>query len=252
MYNLKGKTALVTGGTSGIGRATALALAKEGVNVVITGRRAPEGEKVAAEIKGLGVKARFVQGDITDEAHVKNAVEAAVGLGGALNFAFNNAGIEVTGALTEATVEQYRKCFDINVLGVLLSLKHEIPAMLKAGGGSIVNTSSVAGRVGMAGAGVYVASKHAVLGLTKSAAMEVAKQNIRVNSVSPAVIETDMFDRFTGNRNPDAVAYMTSLHPIGRTGQPREIAEPVIFLFSEAASFITGHDLLVDGGLCVP
>jgi NAD(P)-dependent dehydrogenase (short-subunit alcohol dehydrogenase family) len=253
--NLKGKTALVTGGTSGIGRATALALAKEGVNVVITGRRAPEGEKVAQEIKGLGVKARFVQGDITDEAHVKNAVEAAVGLGGALNFAFNNAGIEVTGALTEATVEQYRKCFDINVLGVMLSLKHEIPAMLKnpgGGGGSIVNNASVAGRVGMAGAGVYIASKHAVLGLTKSAAMEVAKQNIRVNSVSPAAIETEMFDRFTGNRNADAVNYMTSMHPIGRVGRPEEIARPVLFLFSDNASFITGHDLLVDGGLCVP
>jgi NAD(P)-dependent dehydrogenase (short-subunit alcohol dehydrogenase family) len=135
---------------------------------------------------------------------------------------------------------------------VLLSLKHEIPAMLKAGGGSIVNNASIAGRIGMAGAGVYIASKHAVLGLTKSAAMETAKQNIRVNSVSPAAIETAMFDRFTGNRNPDAVGYMTSLHPIGRTGRSSEIAGPVLFLFSDAASFITGHDLLVDGGFCVP
>ncbi|MBN8645711.1 MAG: glucose 1-dehydrogenase [Planctomycetes bacterium] len=252
MKQFQGKTALVTGGTSGIGRVTALALADAGANVVITGRRAPEGEKVAQEIASRGVKSRFVRGDITDESHVKAAVDAAATIGNGLNFAFNNAGIEVTGPITEATVEQYRTCFDINVLGVLLSLKHEIPALLKSGGGSIVNNASIAGRIGMPGAGVYIASKHAVIGLTKTAAMEVAKQNIRVNSVSPAAIETDMFDRFTGNRNPDAVGYMTSLHPIGRTGRPNEIASPVLFLFSDAASFITGHDLLVDGGLCVP
>ncbi len=255
MRNLQGKTALITGGTSGIGRATATALAEAGVNVVITGRRAPEGEAVVAELKNRGVKAAFVKGDVTDEAHVKNAVETAVGLGGGLHFAFNNAGVEVTGPIVEATVDQYRRCFDVNVLGVLLSLKHQIPAMLKnpgGGGGSIVNNASIAGRIGMAGAGVYIASKHAVIGLTKTAAMEVAKQNIRVNSVSPAAIETAMFDRFTGNRNPDALSYMTGLHPIGRTGLPHEIAAPVLFLFSDDASFITGHDLLVDGGFCVP
>lgn len=255
MKNLNGKTALITGGTTGIGRATALALARAGTNVVITGRRAPEGEQAVEEIKRHGVKARFVQGDVTDEAHVKNAVHAAVELNGALHFAFNNAGVEVTGPIAEVTVEQYRKCFDINVLGVLLSMKHQIPAMLRnpgGAGGSIVNNASIAGRIGMAGAGVYIASKHAVLGLTKSAAMEVAKQNIRVNSVSPAAIETAMFDRFTGNRTPDAVNYMTGLHPIGRTGQPEEIAAPVLFLFSDDASFITGHDLLIDGGFCVP
>lgn len=256
LTGLKGKTALVTGGTGGIGRVTAIALAREGVNVVITGRRADEGAKAAAEIAAFGVKSRFVQGDITDEAHVKSAVDAAVtlvsGAGGGLHFAFNNAGVEVMGPIVEASVEQYRKCFDINVLGVLLSLKHEIPAMLKAGGGSIVNNASIAGRIGMPGAGVYIASKHAVIGLTKTAAMETAKQNIRVNSVSPAAIETDMFDRFTGNRNPDAMSQFTAMHPIGRTGRPSEIASPVLFLFSDAASFITGHDLLVDGGFCVP
>lgn len=250
--SMKGKTALVTGGTSGIGRVTALALAKAGVNVVITGRRAEEGRKAAQEIESLGVKARFVQGDITDEGHVKNAVETAVALGGGLHYAFNNAGIEVVGPLTEATVEQYRTCFDINVLGVLLSLKHEIPAMLKSGGGSIVNNASIAGRIGMAGAGVYIASKHAVIGLTKSAAMETAKQNIRVNSVSPAAIETAMFDRFTGNRDAETMKHFVGMHPIGRAGRPEEIAQPVLFLFSDASSFMTGHDLLVDGGFCVP
>ncbi|MFM9959495.1 MAG: glucose 1-dehydrogenase [Phycisphaerales bacterium] len=251
MTNLKDKTALITGATSGIGRATAIALARQGVHLVLTGRRAAEGEQVVNEAKSLGVKARFVQGDVTDEAHVKSAVDAAATLHNGLHFAFNNAGIEVTGPIVEATVDQYRKCFDINVLGVLLSMKHEIPAMLK-NGGSIVNNASIAGRIGMAGAGVYIASKHAVLGLTKSAALEVAKQNIRVNSVSPAAIETAMFDRFTGNRNPDAIGYMTSLHPIGRTGRPEEIANPVLFLFSDQSSFITGHDLLIDGGFCVP
>lgn len=253
MRNLKGKTALVTGGTSGIGRATALALAAEGVNVVVAGRRAPEGEAVAGEIARHGVKSKFVRGDVTDEAHVQAAVAAAVSLGGKLDFAFNNAGLELGGVnVTESTAEQYRKVFDVNVLGVLLCMKHEIAAMLKSGGGSIVNNASVAGRVGMPGTSVYIASKHAVLGLTKSAAMEVAKQNIRVNSVSPAAIETEMFDRFTGNRNPDTLAFMAAMHPIGRVGKAEEIARPVLFLLSEEASFMTGHDLLVDGGFCVP
>ncbi|MBX9737593.1 MAG: SDR family oxidoreductase, partial [Phycisphaerales bacterium] len=155
------------------------------------------------------------------------------------------------GPTTEASAEVYRQVFDINVLGVMLSMKHEIPAMLAGGGGSIVNTASVAGRVGMAGAGVYVASKHAVLGLTKSAAMEVAKQKIRINAVSPAVIETDMFDRFVGGNN-DAKNYMATLHPIGRIGSSAEVAAAVLFLLSDDASFITGTDLLVDGGFTVP
>jgi NAD(P)-dependent dehydrogenase (short-subunit alcohol dehydrogenase family) len=250
---LKGKTALITGGTSGIGKMTALAAAAQGVNVIITGRRDKEGEAVAEQIRKHGVKGEFVQGDVTDEKHIASAVERAVKLGGRLDFAFNNAGYEGQPApTTEATAEQYRKVFDINVLGVLLSMKHQIKAMTASGSGAIVNNASVAGSIGMATVGIYVASKHAVIGLTKCAALEVAKQKIRINTVSPAAIDTAMFDRFTGDRNPDTLAYMSSLHPVGRIGTPDEIANPVLFLFSDASSFMTGHDLKVDGGLTVP
>lgn len=252
LQGLTGKTALVTGGTSGIGRATVLALAQAGVNVILTGRREKEGQEVEAQLTKLGVKAQFVQGDVTDEAHVKAAVDAAVKLGGGrLDFAFNNAGIELGGVPTvEATPDQYRQVFDINVLGVLLAMKHEIRAMSNNPGsnkGSIVNTSSIAGSIGMAGAGIYIATKHAVNGLTKSAALETAKAGIRVNTVSPAAIDTDMVSRFTGGRNPDAMNWLTSLHPVGRLGKPEEIAQPVLFLLSDAASYITGQDLIIDG-----
>jgi NAD(P)-dependent dehydrogenase (short-subunit alcohol dehydrogenase family) len=252
MNDLRGKTALVTGGTSGIGRITALALAEAGVNVAITGRRAEEGAQVAGEIKSRGVKSAFIRGDITDEAHLAKAVAEAKALTGKLNLAFNNAGVELAGfEVTASTVDQYKKVFDTNVLGVLLSLKHEIPALLASGGGAIVNNASVAGTVGMPGVSVYIASKHAVLGLTKSAALEVARKGIRINSVSPAMIETDMMDRFTGG-SAETVAQFANMHPIGRVGKPQEIAQPVLFLLSDAASFITGHNLLIDGGFTVP
>lgn len=255
MRNLKGKTALITGGTSGIGRATALLLAGEGVNVVITGRREAEGERVIEDVKRRGVKGLFIRGDVTDERHVERAVAEAVSLGGRLDLAFNNAGVELAGVnLADTTAAQYRMVFDVNVLGVILSLKHEVRAMLASGGGgfSIVNNASIAGRIGMAGVGVYIASKHAVIGLTKCAAMEVAKQGIRVNSVSPAAIETEMYDRFTGNRDPQVTEAFMSMHPIGRVGKAEEVARAVMFLMSDESSFITGHDLLVDGGFCVP
>jgi NAD(P)-dependent dehydrogenase (short-subunit alcohol dehydrogenase family) len=250
---LKGKVALVTGGTSGIGRATALALAKAGTHVVVMGRRAAEGEAVAKEIEGFGVRGVFVRGDVTVEADVEKAVATASGLTGRLDFAFNNAGVELGNSPTvEATPEGYRHVMDINVLGVLLSMKHEILAMMKNNGGkgqgSIVNTSSIAGSIGMAGAGVYIASKHAVNGLTKSAALEVAKSGIRVNTVSPGGVDTAMLDRFTGNKHPDAMAWMNGAHPMGRIGTPDEIAAPVLFLFSDASAFVTGTDLMIDGG----
>lgn len=252
LSGFKGQTALVTGGTSGIGKAAALELARAGANVVITGRRQPEGEEIASQIKRLGVQGVFVQGDVTDESHVRRAVETAEKITGKLRYAFNNAGVELANVpTTEATVDQYRRVMDINVLGVLLSMKHQIPALVRGGGGAIVNNASIAGRIGMAGLGIYIASKHAVLGLTKAAALEVAKQGVRINAVSPGGVQSEMLDRFVGG-NADALAWMQGMHPVGRIGQPDEIARPVLFLLSDAASFITGHDLLVDGGFTVP
>lgn len=253
--SLKNKVALVTGGTSGIGKATVLALADAGVHVVFTGRRKEHGEAVLAELKKRPVKSAFVQGDVTKEADIERAVAETIKLGGRIDLAFNNAGVEITGAITDVNEADYRKVFDANVLGVLLSLKHEVRAMLKNPGGpsgSIVNTASIAGRVGMPGVSIYIASKHAVLGLTRTAAVEYAKQGIRVNSVSPAAIETEMLDRFAGPEGAEARAGLAAMHPIGRAGKVEEIAKPVLFLFSDDASFITGHDLLIDGGFTVP
>ena len=249
----KGKVALITGGTSGIGKATVLALASAGSHVVFTGRRAPEGQAVADKAKSFGVKAVFVQGDVTKEPDVERAVSEALKLTGKLDYAFNNAGVELAGFnVTDSTPEQYRQLFDVNVLGVMLSMKHQIRAMLKSGSGSIVNNASIAASVGMPGVSLYIASKHAVLGLTRSAALEVAKNNIRINAVSPAAIDTDMFSRFTGNRNAEVITAFSAMHPVGRVGTPEEIAKPVLFLLSSDASFITGLDLRVDGGYTVP
>lgn len=251
MGDFTGKTILITGGTSGIGRATALELAGRGANVVITGRRAAEGEKAVAELRRKGVKAEFVQGDVTDEAHLAAAVKVATAITGKLDGAFNNAGLELAGIpVSETTAENYRKVFDVNVLGVLLAMKHQLRVMQK--GAAIVNNASIAGRIGMPGVGVYVGSKHAVIGLTKVAAMEGAPKGVRVNAVSPGAIETEMFDRFTGGSQPDNVKYMASLHPLGRIGHVNEIASAVAFLLSNQSTFMTGHDLVVDGGLTVP
>lgn len=245
--SFQNKVVLITGATSGIGKTSALAFAKAGAKVVISGRREAEGQAVVNEIKAAGGEATFVKADVAVEADVAALVAKTVATYGRLDVAFNNAGIELTGPIVDVNEADYRRTFDINVWGVLASMKHEIPAMLKQGGGVIINTSSVAGHIGMAGASVYIASKHAVEGLTKAAAMEYAKQGIRVNAVAPAVIETDMFERFTGG-NEEAANYMRSLHPIGRGGRSEEIANPVLFLASDAASFITGASLNVDGG----
>ena len=241
------KVVLVTGGTSGIGRATALAFAKAGAKVVIAGRRESEGQAVVSEIKSAGGKAVFVRADVAHEAEVKALVDQTVATYGRLDVAFNNAGIEWLGPLTEASEVDYRRTFDTNVWSIITSLKYEVPAMLKNGGGSIINTSSIAGHLGFPGASVYVASKHAVEGLTKTAALEFAKQGIRVNAVAPAAIETAMVDRFVGAEG-DQRAGLASMHPIGRLGHVEEIAGAVLFLASDAASFITGESLKVDGG----
>src|SRR5438045_1045552 len=209
----EGKVALVTGGTSGIGKATAIAFARAGAKVILTGRREKEGAQVVAGIKKLGADAAFVRADVAKDADVKAMVDFAVNKFGRLDVAFNNAGVEWKGPLDQATEAEYRRVFDINVWGVLNSLRREIPAMLKNGGGAIVNNSSVAGHVGMGEVSIYIASKHAVEGLTKSVALEVARQNIRVNAVAPGVIDTEMFDRFAGEGLGDQIA---SMIPVGR------------------------------------
>src|SRR6266404_8022140 len=240
-----GKVALVTGGTSGIGKATAIALAGAGAKVVLTGRREKEGAQVVAEIKKLGGDAAFVRGDIAKDADVKAMVDFTVERFGRLDIAFNNAGVEWKGPVDQATEAEYRRIFDINVWGVLNSMRHEIPVMLKNGGGAIVNTSSVAGHVGMGQVSIYTASKHAVEGLTKALALEFAKQNIRINAVAPGAIATEMFDRFAGDEMRDQI---TAITPVGRIGASEEIAAAVLYLASDTAKFTTGASLVVDGG----
>ena len=247
MNSLADKIALVTGATSCIGRATAIALAKAGAKIVAGGRRVAEGENLVVDIKTAGGEATFVSTDITREDDIRALIETAVTKYGRLDIAFNNAGVLIAGAVTEATAEKYQQVFDANVRGVLLSMRYEIPAMLRSGGGSIINTSSVAGHVGMDNLAIYVASKHAVEGLTKAAALEYANQGIRINAVAPAAIDTAMVDNFVGKEGEQR-EYLKSRHPIGRTGKPEEVANAVLWLASDAASFVTGHSLLVDGG----
>ncbi|QJW95259.1 SDR family oxidoreductase [Frigoriglobus tundricola] len=248
MSRFNGKVVLVTGGTSGIGKVTALAFAKEGAKVVLSGRREKEGAAVVEEIKKAGGTAHFVHADVAKEADVKRLVDETVAKFGRLDVAFNNAGIESTGPVTEVSEAEYRRVFDINVWGVLASMKYEIPALLKGGGGAIINTSSIAGHVGMAGVSVYIASKHAVEGLTKTAALEYAKQGVRVNAVAPAGIVTEMYERFTGGEDTEQGKAFAAMHPVGRVGRPEEVAEAVLYLASDAAKFTTGISLPVDGG----
>ena len=241
-----GKVALVTGGTSGIGKATAIEFARAGAKVVLTGRREKEGAQVVAEIKKLGGDAAFVRADVAKDADVKRMIDFTVEKFGRLDIAFNNAGVEGKGPLDQASEAEYRRVFDINVWGVLNSMRHEIPVMLKNGGGAIVNTSSVAGHVGL-GQVIYNASKHAVEGLTKSVALEFAKQNIRINAVAPGAIATEMFDRFAGEHS-EMLDSISSLIPVGRVGASEEIAAAVLYLCSDKAKFTTGTSLVVDGG----
>jgi len=240
----EGKVALVTGGTSGIGKTTAIEFARAGAKVVLTGRREKEGAEVVREIKKAGGDAAFVRTDVARDADVKAMVDFTVDKYGKLDVAFNNAGVEWKGSLDRATEAEYRRIFDINVWGVLNSMRHEIPVMLKNGGGAIVNTSSVAGHAGLAGLSVYIASKHAVEGLTKAVALEFAKQNIRINAVAPGPIATEMFDRFAG----EATEQIISIVPAARVGEAEEIAAAVLYLASDAAKFTTGTSLVVDGG----
>jgi NAD(P)-dependent dehydrogenase (short-subunit alcohol dehydrogenase family) len=246
MKRFNGKNVLVTGGTSGIGRAVAEAFLREGAHVVITGRNEKTGRSVAQELLAISAEVEFLDGDSSSETDVKRWVAGAAGASGQLDIAVNNAGVEgQLGPLVTQTTDNYRHIFDVNVLGVLLAMKHEIPAMRN--GGAIVNMSSMVGGIGMAGAGVYVASKHAVNGLTRSAALESAKSGIRVNAVAPGAIYTPMMERFTGGDRA-AQANFAAMHPVGRTGLPEEVAEAVLYLASDKAGFTTGSILTMDGG----
>ena len=247
----EGKIALVTGGTSGIGETAAKAYAKAGAKVALTGRRAERGHAVADEINQSGGEAVFIQTDITDAAQVEKMVAKTVEQFGGLDVAFNNAGLEgILAPIAEQTDENYDAVFNANVRGVMNSMKYEIPAMLKNGGGAIVNNSSIAGLIGMGTLSVYCASKHAVIGLTKCAALEVAAEGIRINAICPAAIETDMYDRFTGEDEKNK-EYFASLHPIGRVGTASEVASLALWLSSDAAGFMIGQAIAVDGGFTV-
>jgi NAD(P)-dependent dehydrogenase (short-subunit alcohol dehydrogenase family) len=245
---LTGKVAIITGGTSGIGRDAAVLFATQGAKVVVAGRREAEGQETMDLIRGAGGDGIFLKTDVSRTADVQALVQKTVEKFGRLDIAFNNAGIEGTWIpIVEQSEEMWDSTININLKGVWLCLKYQITQMLKQGkGGAIVNMSSVAGWIGSAGAATYCASKHGVIGLTKAAALETARHGIRINAVCPAVIETPMGERVFGA--PDAKKYALGLHPIGRFGKPMEIAEAVLWMCSDRASFMTGQSLILDGG----
>lgn len=239
---------LVTGALTGIGRATALAFARQGARLVVSGRRDDAGLALAAELRALGAQAEFLRADVRVEAEVRSLVEQAVERFGRLDVAVNNAGTEgQLGPITGQSVDNYTATFETNVLGTLLAVKHEMRVMLRQGAGAIVNLSSVAGQVGIAGASVYAASKHAVEGLTKSAALEGAASGVRVNAVAPGPVATEMLDRFTGGDEAAKAGFLASI-PARRAATPDEIAQTVVFLASDAARYLTGQSVTVDGG----
>lgn len=247
MSTFKDRVALVTGGTSGIGRATAVAFARAGAKVVVSGRRDEEGRETVRRIEAVGGTGLFVQADVRSDADIARLVRAVVERFGRIDIAFNNAGVEeAVGAFHEKTEADFDPIFDINVKGLWLSMLHEVRQMLRQGGGVIVNTTSIAGLIGFPGAAIYDASKHAVIGFTKSVALEYARKNIRVNAVAPAAIDTDMFSRFAADEN--VRKQLEGMHPIGRIGKADEVAAAVLWLASDAASFVTGQTLPVDGG----
>jgi NAD(P)-dependent dehydrogenase (short-subunit alcohol dehydrogenase family) len=245
---LSDSVVLITGALTGIGRATALAFADEGSTVVIAGRREEAGRKLEAELRAKGVAAEFILTDVRHEKDVQNMVDQTVAHFGRIDVAVNNAAIEGNpGPITDQTAETYAETFDTNVLGTVLSLKHELRVMIPKGHGSIINISSSYGSMGAAYASIYVGSKHAVEGITKSVALEVATTGVRVNVVAPGTTETGMLKRFT--RTEENYDGLVSTVPMGRVGQPEEIAQAIVFLGSDKSPYLTGSSLGVDGGL---
>jgi NAD(P)-dependent dehydrogenase (short-subunit alcohol dehydrogenase family) len=248
MGTMTGRVAIVTGGAAGIGRAAALAFAREGANVVVADLDAERGEKTAAEVENEGVEAIFVRTDVSNADDVGRLVDGTIARFGRLDFAFNNAGIEGVQAPTaDCTIDNWNRTIAVNLTGIFLCMRAEIRQLLVSGGGAIVNNASVAGLVGFAGIPAYAASKHGIVGLTKTAALDYATQNVRVNAVCPGVIDTEMITRFTHD-DAELRAQLTASEPIGRLGTPEEIADAVVWLCSERAGFVTGQALAVDGG----
>ena len=238
---------LITGALTGIGRAAALAFAKQGAKVVVAGRRDEAGKALVKELRSFGWEAEFINADVRKEEDVRALVDNTVARFGRLDVAVNNAGTEGKGGrITEQTAESYAATFDTDVLGVVLSMKHEVRAMQTQGSGNIVNISSTYGHEGAAGASIYVGAKHAVEGITKSVALELAKSGIRVNAIAPGPTDTGMLTRFTGT--PENKAALVATVPMGRLGLPEELANAIVFVASDEASFITGQVLNVDGG----
>jgi NAD(P)-dependent dehydrogenase (short-subunit alcohol dehydrogenase family) len=238
---------LITGALTGIGRATALAFAKEGARLVVSGRHEEAGGALAAELRGLGAEAEFVRADVRHEAEVQTLIDRTVARFGRLDVAVNNAGTEGNpGPVTEQTAESYTAMFDTNVLGTLLGMKHQLRVMQKQGSGSIVNISSTMGERGGANMSLYTGSKHAVEGLTKSAALEAAAFGVRVNAVAPGPTETEMLNRLTGSAEKKA-GFLAAV-PLKRGGKPEEVADLIVFIASDKAAFITGQILRINGG----
>jgi NAD(P)-dependent dehydrogenase (short-subunit alcohol dehydrogenase family) len=246
-YLMNTPIVLITGALTGIGRATAIAFAQEGARIVIAGRRDEAGQKLVAELREIGAEAEYWRADVRHEDDVRSLVDKTVARFGRLDVAVNSAGTEgKPGPMTEQTAESYAATFDTNVLGTFLSMKHELRVMLPQHSGSIINVSSTYGRIGAEGASIYAASKHAVEGLTKSAALEAAESGVRVNAVAPGPIDTGMLTRFTGT--DERKAGLVSTVPLKRLGKPEEIAQTIVFLASDKASFSTGATFAADGG----